>query len=82
MPAKTQKKSQKTEKQNKNIIIDKTLKLLPIRQNLIPLKYNYFKKCSKPVFDFRNCCSIISSRPEKNSFALEVRLARKLPNFF
>ena len=42
MPAKTQtKSSQKIEKQsnklNKYIIIDKILKLLPLRQNLIPL---------------------------------------------
>ena len=54
MPAKIQKSSQKIEKQtnklNKYIIIDKTLKLLPLRQNLIPLNIPISKKCSKPNF--------------------------------
>ena len=52
MPAITQtKSSQKIEnKINKYIIIDKTLKLLPLRQNLIPLNIPISKICSKPNF--------------------------------
>ena len=37
-------------KLNKNIIIAKTLKLLPLRQNLIPLNTPISKICSKQIF--------------------------------
>ena len=56
MPAKTQTKSSKrlrniqSNKLNKYIIIDKTLKRLPQRQNLIPLNIPISKICSKPKF--------------------------------
>ena len=57
MPAKTQPKSsqkklrnKQSNKLNKYIIIDKTLKFLPLRQNLIPLNIPISKICSKPNF--------------------------------
>ena len=57
MPAKTNKIKnyhKKTEKQtiklNKYIIIAKTFKLLPLRQNLIPLNIPISRICSKPNF--------------------------------
>ena len=56
MPAKTQTKSsqniekQTINKQNKNKIIAKTLKLLPLRKNLIPLSIPISVICLKLIF--------------------------------
>ena len=56
MPAKTQTKSsqkmrnKQSNKLNKYIINEKTLKLLPLRQNLIPLKIPISKICSNTNF--------------------------------
>ena len=50
MPAKTQTKSSKKKLRDKQSIIDKTLKLLPLRQNLIPLNMPISKICQKPNF--------------------------------
>ena len=43
-------RNKQSNKLNKDIIIDKTLKLLPQRQNLIPLNIPISKICSKPHF--------------------------------
>ena len=70
MPAKTQTKlSQKIEKQiiklNKNIFIAKTLMLLPIRQNLIPIYVHFSKVCSKPIFDSQIAAVLYLQRLKK-----------------
>ena len=43
-------KLKQSNKLNKNILIAKTLKLLPLRQNLIPLNIPISKICSNPIF--------------------------------
>ena len=43
-------RNKQSNKLNKNIIIAKNLKLLPLRQNLIPLNIPFSKMCSKSIF--------------------------------
>ena len=83
MPAKIQTKSSKklrnkqSNKQNKNILIAKTIEAFTTKAKFDPFKYTYFKNMFKANFCFLNRFSIISPIPEKNSLALEDRLTRK-----
>ena len=62
---------------NKKIIITKTLEAFTPKAKFDLFKFNYFKSLFNTKLWLWNRSSILSGKPEKNSLALEDRLARK-----
>ena len=60
------------------MLIAKTLEAFTPKSKSDPFKYIYFKKMFKTKFCHSNWSSIISTRTEKISSALEDRLTQKM----